>query len=103
MNGKKSSQLMGILLIVFGIIIALTSFFAVLRIVFFKGWWAILILVLALYNMYKHGRTKQNTKAAVTGVVLFIISRTNIIGFIFSKMLIPVILLAIGIHMIRKN
>lgn len=100
---KKSNAIFGGILVLIGVLIAVSSIFKIIHIVFFKGWLGILILGFALYDMYKKGRNKDNTTTAIVGIAVFVVLRTNLIRFIFSKLLVPIILLAIGIHMITKK
>ena len=100
---KKSNAVFGGVLVLLGVLIAVSSIFKIIRMIFFKGWLGILILGFGLYDMYKKGRNRENTTTAIVGIALFIVFRTNLIGFIISKLLVPIVLLAIGIHMITKK
>lgn len=103
MNEKKSNQLIGIIILALGIVLALKSIFSFTSWILFDGWWAVIIVGIAIYNMIRNGVTKKNTVAAVVGAVLFINCRTNFLGVIFGKLIIPIILLAIGFRFLQKN
>lgn len=103
MNERKSNQFIGIMILALGIVLALKSIFSFTSWILFDGWWAVIVVGIAIYNMIQHGVTKKNTIAAVAGGVLFINCRTGFLGAIFGKLIVPIILLAIGLRFLQKN
>lgn len=103
MKEKRSNELVGILLLALGIVLAIKAFVGFTSLILFEGWWAVLIVVLAVINISKKGWNNKNGACAIAGAILFINYRTGFLGFILGKLIVPVILLAIGAHFLLKN
>lgn len=103
MTERKSNQFIGIIILALGIVLALKSIFSFTSWILFDGWWAVIVVGMAIYNMIKHGVTTKNTIAAIVGAVLFVNCRTGFLGAIFAKLFVPIILLAIGLRFLQKN
>lgn len=103
MNEKKSNQFIGIIFLALGIVLALKSIIGFGSLILFDGWWTLFIIVPAVYSIVKNGLNKKNGIAGIAGVLLLINCRTGFLGAIFSKLFVPIILLAIGYRMLTKN
>lgn len=103
MTERKSNQFIGIIFLALGIVLALKSIIGFGSLILFDGWWTLFIIGPSVYSIVKNGFNKKNGFGAILGVLLFINCRTGFLGAIFGKLLVPVILLAIGYRMLMKN
>ncbi len=93
---KRSNQLLGIILIVVGGIFLLD---ALNVISVFAGWWAIIIIIIGAYSMYKNGISVGNTLITALGVFLFL-KEQNIAA---EAYILPAFLVLLGLAIIFKK
>lgn len=103
MKEKKSNQFIGIIFLALGIVLALKAVIGFGSFLLFDGWWTLFIIIPAVYSIVKKGLNKKNGSIAIVGVLLFVNCRTGFLGVIFSKMFVPIILLAIGYRLLSNN
>lgn len=70
---------------------------------FFDGWWTFLIIIPSIISIVKYGFGSGSTIWLTIGVFLLLSSRDLIDMSMVRKLIIPIILIVIGIHMIIKN
>lgn len=97
-----SKILWGIVLIALGIVIGLNALNITSINLLFKGWWTLIIIIPCLINLFN---TKESGKTGdligvVVGVALLLAVRDIISFSLIWKLLIPIILVAIGLSMI---
>lgn len=103
MEEKKSNQVVGFIFLGLGAVLALNSILKITSVVFFHGWWTLLIIVPSVYSMFKNGVNKKNVTGAVVGGLLLLNARTHFIGFITGKLFLPLIMVAIGVKFLSKR
>ena len=102
MEERKSNQVVGIVFLALGVILALGSIFKLTSMIFFHGWWTLFIIVPSVYSIVKQGANKKNVTGTVIGGLLFLNCRTGFLKFITGRLFLPLILLAIGVRFLTK-
>lgn len=70
---------------------------------FFDGWWTFLIIIPSIISVVQYGFGNSSTIWLIIGVFLLLASRGLIDMELVRKLMIPIILIVIGIHMVIKN
>ena len=70
---------------------------------FFDGWWTFLIIIPSFISVVQYGFGGSSTIWLIVGVFLFLANRDIIDMALVRKLMIPIILIVIGIHMVIKN
>lgn len=99
---KFSKVLWGLVFIAIGIIIGMNALGITSINIFFDGWWTLFIIIpcfIGLFENEKEGKV-GNIIGMVIGVALFLATREIISFEIIAKMILPLILVAIGLSMI---
>lgn len=99
---KFSKVLWGIVLITIGIIIGINSLGIAHINIFFNGWWTLFIIIpcfIGLFDNDKGGKI-GNLIGIIIGVALLLVARGLFSFGLIIKMIVPLILVAIGLSMI---
>lgn len=95
--------LLGVILILAGVVYAGN----VLNIwdisIFFDGWWTLFIIIPCVVSMFDHGFTTSNILGTIIGGMLLLNAQRIVPIDIVFKLLIPVILVAIGIKILFRD
>lgn len=70
---------------------------------FFDGWWTFLIIIPSVISVIQYGFGGSSTIWLIIGIFLLLASRNIIDMVLVRKLMIPMILIVIGIHMVIKN
>lgn len=97
---KISNILWGVLLVIIGVIIALKSFDVVKFDIFFDGWWTLFIIVPCVIGLFSDDDKVGNVAGIIIGVLLLLGCRDIIDFSLIWKLLIPVIVIAIGLKLV---
>lgn len=99
---KFSKVLWGIVFVALGIIIGTNSIGVTHINIFFNGWWTLFIIIpcfIGLFDNDKDGKI-GNLVGIIIGVALLLSARGMFSFSIVAKMIVPLILVAIGLSMI---
>lgn len=97
------SIIWGSILILVGLILALNEFGLTNINIFFKGWWTLFIIIPSFINLFVDNDKTGSFIGIVIGVLLLLSVRNIIDLDIIWKLIIPIILVCIGIHLISRN
>ncbi len=93
----------GIVLVAVGIVIALNALGVADVELFFDGWWTLIIIIPCFVGLFTEKEKTGNAIGLLVGVILLLACR-DIIGFeAVWKLILPIILIAIGVSMVFKN
>ena len=102
MNNIKNI-LWGIILVIIGVIIGLTTIGITDIDIFFDGWWTLVIIVPCFIGLFTNKDKTGNIIGLLVGVIL-LLGMQNIIDFnLIWKLLLPSIIVIIGLSLIFKN
>lgn len=99
---KFSKVLWGLVFIIIGVIIG-TNALGITNInIFFSGWWTLLIIIPCFIGLFNNDRDGKigNLVGIMIGIALLLASRGMISFGMIAKMVVPLILVAIGISLI---
>jgi len=96
---KKNRNLIGILLLAFGVVFLLQTLHILPIAIFFNGWWTLFLIIPAILSMSRQGVTAGNAVLLVIGVFFFIDAQ----GWNLRGYLMPAILIALGIGLLLKK
>ena len=103
MKKQISSIIWGSVLVVVGVLLALSAFGVVDFNLFFDGWWTLFIIVPCLAGIV----TEENKGGYVIGLiigVLLLLSAQDVLSFeMLWQIFVPAVVIAIGLFMIAKN
>lgn len=100
---KISKILWGAVLITLGTLFALNALNIVdfsISDVFFKGWWTLIIIIPCFIGLFTESDKTGNLIGIAIGVVLLLCVRDVLPYRIFGKLILPVIIIAIGLKLI---
>ena len=101
---KKSSKIMwGIVLIIVGIILGGKSLGIIDINLFFNGWWTLFIIIPSFIGLFNDNEKTGSIIGLLIGVILLLACRGVLDFDILWKLIVPVIIVAIGISMIFKE
>lgn len=93
-------KFLGFVLIILGVIVLFNRLQIWNINVFFPGWWTLLLIVPAIYLIYKNGANTGNLVLLLIGVFFLL----DEIGYNFQGYLLPALLVILGIGiLIRKK
>lgn len=102
MNNIKNI-LWGIILVIIGVIIGLSTIGITDIDIFFDGWWTLVIIVPCFIGLFTNKDKTGNIIGLLVGVIL-LLGMQNIIDFnLIWKLLLPSIIVIIGLSLIFKN
>lgn len=97
------NYVLGIIIILLGVIIGLNSFEIISINLFFSGWWTLFIIIPSLISLFSNSSKTGSLVALIIGILL-LLSCQNIISFdTIYKLILPIILVAIGVSFIFKD
>ncbi len=98
---KNLSKVMwGLILIIFGLIIALNSLGFANIDIFFSGWWTLFIIVPSLINLLSGENVKDSCLWLIIGVVLLLAAQDFISFRLVLKLIVPFIIVFIGVSIV---
>lgn len=103
MEKKKSSIIWGVVLILIGLNIASSTLFHFNMFNIFRGWWTLFIIIPCAKDAMEKGFKPGNIWGLGIGCALFLSAQFSGIGGIVWKLFVPVMLLATGMNMIKRN
>lgn len=103
MKDKLSSFIWGVIFIIAGIGFVGNAFNIWNFTLFFDGWWTLFIIIPTLVSIFQNGPRPVSVCGFIIGVLLFLSSQGWFNGSIIEKLIVPIIFIAIGVSMIRKN
>ncbi len=103
MKDKSSSFIWGIIFIIAGIGFVGNAFNIWNFTLFFDGWWTLFIIIPTLVSIFQNGPRPVSVCGFIIGVLLFLSSQGWFNGSIIEKLIVPIIFIAIGVSMIRRN
>lgn len=103
MKNKSSSFIWGIIFIIAGIGFVGNAFNIWNFTLFFDGWWTLFIIIPTLVSIFQNGPRPVSICGFIIGVLLFLSSQGWFNGSIIEKLIVPIIFIAIGVSMIRRN
>lgn len=97
---KKASKILwGIVVIAFGVLVALKAF-GVIANIFFDGWWTLFIIVPCAVGLFTEREKTGNFIGVVIGVFLLLCCQDILDFALIWKMLVPVVIIFIGLKMV---
>ena len=103
MHKKLSNIIWGIIFIVIGLGIAARILFGWNFNIFFDGWWTLFIIIPCGLGLIEKGPGSGDGIGLFIGIFLFIGCQDFVPNGLFAKLLIPVILIAIGLSIVFKG
>ena len=100
---KTGNIVMGILFIAVGLILGLNAFGITSINIFFDGWWTLFIIVPCVIGLFNNYDKSGDIIGICIGVFLLLCCQDVLNFYIFWKLLVPIIIVAIGIKMIFGN
>ncbi|MCF2555334.1 LiaF transmembrane domain-containing protein [Faecalicatena contorta] len=100
---RINSILWGLVLIAISGVLALNAFGITNINIFFDGWWTLFIIVPSFIGLFNNEDRTANLIGLFIGVFLFLACQDVLDFDIFWRLLIPVIIAAIGLKMIVKG
>ncbi len=102
MNKKVKDILWGLVLIAVGIFVTLEILDLGFTI-FFDGWWTLFIIVPCTIGLFTEKNKFGNLFCILIGIGLFFVVRDKIDLLTLGKLLVPVLLILLGIHIIFRT
>lgn len=99
---KSSGILWGLFLIVLGVFLALKSLGIADFGTFFRGWWALFIIIPGIIGFFNDKDKTVSIISIVIGVLLLLAARDIISYGVLWKMILSVILIIIGLKVIIR-
>lgn len=100
---KAKTALWGCVLILAGIIAALSVLDIIEIDLFFKGWWTLIIIIPCAIGLFTEREKTGNIIGLLIGVVLLLCSRGILSFSLMWKLLLPAIAVIVGIKMIFNS
>lgn len=101
---KFSNVLWGLLLILLGVLFALSALDIIdIKDIFFDGWWTMFIIVPSVIELFRSRDKTGNIIGIVVGVVLLLACQDVIKFEMIWKLLLPGILIIIGLSLVFKD
>lgn len=101
---RFSNILWGLLLILIGVIFALSALDIIdIKDIFFDGWWTMFIIVPSVIELFRSRDKTGNIIGIVVGVVLLLACQDVINFEMIWKLLLPGILIIIGLSLVFKD
>lgn len=101
---KFSNILWGLLLILVGVVFALSALEIIdIKDIFFDGWWTMFIIVPSVIELFRSRDKTGNIIGIVVGVVLLLACQDVIKFEMIWKLLLPGILIIIGLSLVFKD
>lgn len=97
---KVSNILWGILLVLFGVVIALKALGIANFDLFFDGWWTLFIIVPCTVGLFTNREKTGNIIGILIGVFLLLCCRDVLSFDLLWKLMVPAIIIIIGVKMI---
>lgn len=102
-RNKVSSIILGVALILAGLVYAGNVLNVWDVSIFFDGWWTLFIIIPCVISMINSGVNTSNTIGVIIGAMLLLNAQRILPIDIVLKLLIPVILVAIGIKLLFRQ
>lgn len=100
---KTGNILWGIVLIALGVIWGLNALGITNVNIFFNGWWTLFIIIPCFIGLFKNESKLGNLIGLLIGI-LFLLAAQDLISIQkISKLILPIILVLVGIHIIFKD
>ncbi len=93
----------GIVLVAVGLIIALNALGIADIDLFFDGWWTLFIIIPCFVGLFSEKEKTGNIIGLLVGVILLLACRDIVDFEAVWKLIVPIILIAIGLSMVFKN
>lgn len=103
MKDSIGNKIVGAIFLAVGIIVGLNALDIVNVSLFFAGWWTLFIIIPCTVSMIKNGIKVSNSIWLLVGVLLFLSAQNIIEWYILQKLIVPIILVAIGMSIIFKD
>ena len=103
MRSKLSNVLWGIVFIAAGLLIAGKVLWDWDFKIFFDGWWTLFIIVPCLISIFHQGPRISSFIGIIIGVLLLLSAQGIIESGLLWKLILPIILIAIGLKFIFRN
>ncbi len=103
MKKSMSNVVWGLLLILVGIGYGGSSLGFWDFSIFFKGWWALFIIIPCLVNLIQYGFNGGNVLGLCIGIALFLSAQGFLEFSMVRKLLVPAILIMVGISLLLGN
>ncbi len=100
---KSTAILWGIIFIVLGLVFGLNALGITDIDIFFDGWWTLFIIIPCAIGLVNEKEKTGNLIGVIVGVVLLLACQDVLRFDIIRKLILPVILVAIGLSVIFKN
>lgn len=100
---KSTAILWGIIFIVLGLVFGLNALGITDIDIFFDGWWTLFIIIPCAVGLVNEKEKTGNLIGVIVGVVLLLACQDVLRFDIIRKLILPVILVAIGLSVIFKN
>ena len=100
---KSKSILLGILLVAIGILLGGKSLGIINFDLFFDGWWTLFIIIPSFVGLCGDEKKTGNIICLTIGILLLLAAQDVIDFDILWKLIVPIIIVAIGISMIFKD
>ena len=101
---KKFGEILwGIFFIAIGAIIGLNALGITDIDIFFDGWWTLFIIIPCFIGLFSSHEKTGNLIGLIIGFLLLGMARDIISAEMISKLIIPVVLIFIGLHIIIKS
>ena len=99
---RRTSVVVGLLLIIFGTLLCLKSLGIIKDDIFFDGWWTLFIIIPSFVSIVD-SKFKEGIWGLVIGVLLLLACQDIISFDLVWKLFVPILLIYIGLSMIFKS
>ena len=96
---NNTRHVLGLLLVVLGIVFLLVRLGVIPVNLFFDGWWTFLLIIPAVYSMFKQGVTTGNAVLLAIGIFFFLEEN----GWNFKGFFVPAIVIVFGVVLLLKK
>ncbi len=97
---KSKAILWGIVLVLFGILLAVNSLGIYEFDIFFDGWWTLLIIIPCLIGLFTDKDKLTNVIGIAIGVFLLLCSQKLLSFDLFLKLVLPIVIIMLGFKLI---